>query len=196
LFADDPDSAAGNFPATSDAIAAAATTSNLHLTREYLTPGLTGAPLAAARVDLVKALRTGQHLFNYVGHGGLDRLTTEGVLLSSDVSTLLNGPRVPVMTALTCLIGDTAYPTFSSIGENLVLQPDGGVAALYAPTWISYNAEAGDLGRYVWPQLAQTGGGRLGDRLLRGMRAYVAAGGDRHMLRFFALLGDPAAQVP
>jgi hypothetical protein len=42
------------------------------------------------------------------------------------------------------------------------------------------------------PQLAAPNGGRLGDRLLRGLNAYAAAGGDRQMLRFYTLLGDPA----
>ena len=151
--------------------------------------------MVQARNNLWVALRGGQRLFNYVGHGGLDRLATEGLLLASDVPNLSNGPRLPVMTALTCLITESAYPTFSSLGEELIMQRDGGVAALYGPTWLSFNAAAGELGDHLWPQLAPRTGERLGDRLLRGMQSYAAAGGDRQLLKYYALLGDPALKI-
>jgi peptidase C25-like protein len=96
------------------------------------------------------------------------------------------------MTALTCLISQFAYPTVTSLGEELVLQPDGGAAAVFAPTWLSYNGEAGELGKYLLPRLAAPGTGRLGDRVLRGLADYSAAGGPPETLRLYTLLGDPA----
>jgi hypothetical protein len=96
------------------------------------------------------------------------------------------------MTALTCLISQFAYPAVSSLGEELVLQRDGGVAALYGPTWLSHNAPATELGRYLLPRLTAPDSGRLGDRLLAGLANYAAAGGDRQMLQLYTLLGDPA----
>lgn len=72
-----------------------------------------------------------------------------------------------------------------------MLQRDGGVAALFGPTWLSHNAPASELGRYLLPQLSAPNGGRLGDRLLRGLAAYAAAGGDRQTVRVYTLLGDP-----
>lgn len=186
LVADDADSG-GDFAATSGALAAALPP-GLALTRV----DLAGAgQLADSRARLQDALRQGQGLFNYVGHGGLDRLASEGLLLTSDVPALGNAPRVPVMTALTCLIAQFAYPSLSSLGEELVLRSDGGAAALYGPTWLSQNAPAGELGRHLLPRLAEPEG-RLGDRLLRGLADYTAAGGDRETLRTYVLLGDPA----
>jgi len=145
-----------------------------------------------SRARLQSALRQGQALVGYVGHGGLDRLTSEGLLTSADVPGLGNAPRLPVMTALTCLISQFAYPSVSSLGEELVLQGDGGTAALFGPAWLSHNGPAEDLGRYLLPQLSAPGSGRLGDRLLRGLAAYAAAGGDRDTLKLYTLLGDPA----
>jgi hypothetical protein len=127
-----------------------------------------------------------------VGHGGLDRITSEGLLLTSDVAQLGNGSRAPVMTALTCLIAQFAYPSVGSLGEELVLRGDGGVAALFGPTWLSHNGDAGELGRLLLPRLAAPGSGRLGDRVLRGLNDYAAAGGSRETLRVYTLLGDPA----
>lgn len=184
LAADDADSG-GDFAATSSALAAALPP-GLAMTRVDL-----AGQLADSRAHLQDALRQGQGLFNYVGHGGLDRLASEGLLLTSDVAALGNAPRVPVMTALSCLIAQFAYPSVTSLGEELVLRSDGGVAALYGPTWLSQNAPAGELGRHLLPRLAEPAGGRLGDRLLRGLADYAAAGGDRGTLRTYVLLGDP-----
>jgi hypothetical protein len=190
LAADDAD-LGGDFPATSDALASAMAP-GLALTRVYQAASSTSEQMAASRSQLQAALGQGQAIFNYVGHGGLDRLTSEGLLLTSDVPRLGNGPRLPVMTALTCLIAQFAYPSYSSLGEELVLQGDGGVAALFGPTWLSHNASASELGRVLLPPLTAAGGGRLGDRLLRGLAAYAGAGGDRQTLKLYTLLGDPA----
>ncbi|HEY3571399.1 MAG TPA: C25 family cysteine peptidase [Thermoanaerobaculia bacterium] len=191
LFAAGPADLGGDFPATSDTLAGLVP-AGLGLTRVYLPGSPSPAQVQASRSQLQTALRQGQVLFNYVGHGGLDRLTSEGLLTTADVAQLGNAPRVPVMTALTCLISQSAYPSVSSLGEELVLQGNGGTAALFGPTWLSHNGPAGDLGRYLLPQLSAPGGGRLGDRLLRGLSAYAAAGGDRETLRVYTLLGDPA----
>jgi hypothetical protein len=184
LVADDADTG-GDFAATSGVLAAALPP-GLALTRVDL-----AGQTAESRARLGDALRQGQGLFNYVGHGGLDRLASEGLLLTSDVAGLGNAPRVPIMTALTCLIAQFAYPSVTSLGEELVLRSDGGAAALYGPTWMSQNAPAGELGRHLLPRLAEPAGGRLGDRLLRGLADYTAAGGDRETLRTYVLLGDP-----
>jgi len=194
LAADDAD-AAGNFPASSDLLAAGLP-AGLSLTRVYVPPSPDATQMQATREQLQGALRQGQSLMSYVGHGGLDRLDSEGLLLTTDVPQLGNAPHLPMLTALTCLISQFAYPTVSSLGEDLVMQPDGGVIALYGPTWLSYNAPASNLGLSLLPQLSASGGGRLGDRLLRGINAYAATpGSDRRMLRLYTLLGDPALNL-
>ncbi len=190
FVADDPD-AAGDFHQSSETLVTSLS-SGLNLSRIYLPAAPTSAQIQASRQELLNALGSGQVLFNYIGHGGLDRLASEGLLLTSDVPQLGNTPRLPVMTALTCLISQFAYPQVSSIGEEIVLQRDGGAAALFGPTWLSFNSLAGELGTRLLPQLSAAGGGRLGDRVLRGLAAYAAAGGDRQTLRVYTLLGDPA----
>lgn len=192
LVADDAD-LGGDFPAAREALAGGLP--GLALTRIDVDP----ARMQASRSELQSALRDGQLLMSYVGHGGLDRLSTEGLLLTSDVAGLGNGPRLPVMTALTCLISQFAYPTVTSLGEELVLRANGGAIAVYGPTWMSHNTPASALGGFLLPELAAPAGARLddrlGDRLLRGLDAYATAGGDRKMLRLYTLLGDPALRI-
>ncbi len=189
LFAADDADPGGDFPAASQALAGTLPP-GLALSRVTADP----AQIQVSRSQLQAALRQGQVLMSYVGHGGLDRLDSEGLLLTADVAQLGNAPRLPVLTALTCLISQFAYPTVTSLGEELVLRSDGGAIAVFGPTWLSYNTPATALGGHLLPQLATSanGAGRLGDRLLKGLSAYAAAGGDRKMLRLYTLLGDPA----
>ncbi|MFL6194088.1 MAG: C25 family cysteine peptidase [Thermoanaerobaculia bacterium] len=189
LVSDDTDQG-GNFAATNDVLAGALG-SSLAISRVDLPSGASSAQVQDSRSGLFNALREGRSLVNYVGHGGLDRITVEGLLLSTDVPALGNGPRLPVMTALTCLISQFGYPSVSSLGEELVLEPNGGVAALFGPTWLSYNGAAEGLGRSLLPRLAATDGGRLGDRVVRALAEYAAQGGDPQMLKVYVLLGDP-----
>jgi hypothetical protein len=42
---------------------------------------------------------------------------------------------------------------------------------LYGPTWLSHNGEAERLGDALAPELSKQNGGRLGDRLVRGLDA-------------------------
>ena len=82
------------------------------------------------------------------------------------------------MTALTCLISQFAYPSVTSLGEELVLRADGGAIALFGPTWLSHNGPTTSSAGFLLPRLAAPGGGRLGDRVLRGLNDYAAAGGE------------------
>jgi hypothetical protein len=133
---------------------------------------------------------------NFVGHGGHDRLATEGLLLTGDVAGLGNGSRLPVVTALTCLVSQYAYPSVTSLGEELVVHGDGGAAAVFGPTWLAHNSDSGELGRYLMPELTAGGSDRLGDRVLRALSAFAAAGGEPSLLRLYTLLGDPATRSP
>src|SRR4029079_13789357 len=60
--------------------------------------------LAGARSALFGDLAAGTAFLNYLGHGGLDRLSSGGLLDSQDVPGLQNGPRLPVLTAMTCVV--------------------------------------------------------------------------------------------
>jgi hypothetical protein len=193
LVADNADQG-GDFPATSEIVAAPLVLAGRRLDRIYLPAPAGEADVAAGRAALLAALREGRGLVNYVGHGGLDRLASEGLLTIPDLGALDNGARLPVFTALTCNIGLFAYPGFSSIGEELVLLPGGGAVALFAPSGLSFNGEAAQLGARLLERLAG-GTGLLGDRTLAGLRAHAAAGGDRGAVRSYNLLGDPGLRL-
>ncbi|HWR97171.1 MAG TPA: C25 family cysteine peptidase, partial [Candidatus Methanoperedens sp.] len=189
-LADDADRA-GDFPADSDRIAALAppalTVNRIHL----------GAlTLAAARAGLFAAVRDGAGLVNYVGHAGYDVLATEGLLTSADVDLLENAARPTVLTAMTCLAGDFAFPGSPGLAELLVRRETGGAAAVWAPTGLSVNDPAVRLAEgFYAAAFAGTDAVRIGDVVLAAQRAYEQARNPAALLRIYVLLGDPAMRL-
>jgi len=153
--------------------------------------------LAGARAALFQGLADGAALFDYVGHGGLDRLASGGLLDDSDVPGLTNGPRLPVLTAMTCVINRFAVPGIRSLGELLVDQPGGGAAAVWAPTGLSFSGEAPLLAERFYRLTADptADGLRLGDLLLKSLAQFQTLGGSRSMLQIYTLMGDPALKL-
>jgi hypothetical protein len=173
---------------------AAQVPAGLQVSKDYLPPGAGQAQVDAARLQLLGAFDNGGVLINYMGHGGLDRLATPGLLTLGDVAQLTGGPRSPVLVALTCNIAHFAFPGFRFLGEELIVQPGGGAIAVYAPTGLSYDGPAVQLGQHVLPALLAAPGTVLGDAILRGVRGYAATG-DLTLLPAYNLLGDPVLAI-
>ncbi|HEV2844158.1 MAG TPA: C25 family cysteine peptidase, partial [Thermoanaerobaculia bacterium] len=169
FLADAPDRGA-DFAAESERIAG-------HLSPDYTVDriDLSSMPVASARGLLTAAIHRGAALLNYVGHGGLDRLSGAGLLTSADVPGLGNGERLPVVTAMTCTINRFAVPGVPSLGELLAKAPNGGAAAVWGPSGLSSSGQA----RLLAERFYRSGeGARLGDRILRAIREYRELGGD------------------
>jgi len=115
------------------------------------------------------------------------------LLTTADVGLLNGGARSPILTALTCNIAHFAYPGYRFLGEDLVLRAGGGAMAVYAPSGLSYDGPAVQLGQQLFPSLlgAPT---LIGDAIQRGIRGFAAVG-DRSLVRVYNLLGDPALAV-
>ena len=159
---------------------------------------LDSPPPAGARPTLLADLQSGVGLVNYVGHGGLNQLSSSGLLLTSDAAGLGNGPRQPVLTALSCTINRFEIPGFLSLGSAFVAQPGGAAAAVWAPSGVSVSDAAKLLGQEFYLELGRgqgTSPQRLGDVIQRTLRDFAAAGGNPDVLRIYELLGDPALLV-
>ncbi|MEM7396514.1 MAG: C25 family cysteine peptidase [Verrucomicrobiota bacterium] len=131
---------------------------------------------------------------NYYGHGGLRRFSHEGLLTSDDVAGLKNGRRLPVVTAMTCIIGRFGVPGTDAIGEDLVLHPHGGAIAVWAPTGLSRNQFAAPLSKAFAQYLASADEPILG----RGIQQAIeqqAAQSRKYILQIYTILGDPALKI-
>jgi hypothetical protein len=190
LLADNPD-AAGDFPHQSDEVGAI--WGGLSQQKIYLSEMTS----TAARAALATAWNEGARLINFVGHGGVTQLAAEGLLRVSDVPALSNGDRLPIFSALTCVVGRSDIPNVESLAEALVTAEDGGAVAVFAPSGVSLSGAAHELNLLYAAALAAADPGTpLGDIVLDALGAFGAGGAVRSMLDAYGITGDPAVLVP
>jgi hypothetical protein len=159
-------------------------------TQRVILPGDTGNNTALMRSLLLSNLNLGADLFCYLGHGADDRLGNAGYLTSADVPALTNASHLPLVSAMTCLVGFFAEPGYNCLAETLVLTNTGGIAVLSA-SGLSLNHEATELNLAFLTALISGRPGRLGDFVRQAMVDYD------QKPRFtpasmYGILGDPA----
>ncbi|MBC2715750.1 MAG: hypothetical protein HF978_10620 [Desulfobacteraceae bacterium] len=186
MVADNPDDG-GDFPAASNAVAEI-------LPTEYLAEKiyLSEYPIEEAHQLILDEINDGALLLNYLGHAGLDRLAQEGMLLSNDVAFLENNKKLPIVTAMTCVVGRYAIPGFDSLAELLVLHEGGGAIATWSPTGLSFNELSVILNKNFFHSLFTDEEKILGDVVLKALESYYQTGKPPYMMDIYNLLGDPA----
>ncbi|MDH3404116.1 MAG: C25 family cysteine peptidase, partial [Acidobacteriota bacterium] len=190
LLADNPDTA-GDFPLQSDVVASLLTAYDQKLV--YLSE----MGIDDARAALQESWNAGVQLINYVGHGGVTQAAAEGLVRATDVGLLANGDRLPVVSALTCIVGRSDVPNLESLAEALVLDADGGAIAVWAPTGISFGGAAHTLNvLYAEAIAAAAPDTPLGEIVLQTLAGFEALGGSPEMLDAYAIAGDPAVALP
>ena len=153
---------------------------------------LNSIDLASARRRMIDALNSGQAFMNFIGHGGSMALGNRGLLRVSDLESLANGARLPVITAQTCLAGQFGFPGVDGIGELLLLRPDRGAIAVWSASGLSINDQARLLGEDFYRGAFENGERVIGDTILEAQRRYADDEGDDYLLDIYNLIGDPA----
>jgi hypothetical protein len=151
-----------------------------------------------ARQDILDSLNSGALFVNFLGHAKLMQMGNgAGLLRSTDVPNLTNGHRLPVLSAMTCALGRFDRVFFDTLSERLVLAPDGGVIALWAPTGFAFNEDGLLLGSGFLPLTLESPGLALGDAIRATLEAYleVAEEPRAHVPYTYTLLGDPAIRL-
>jgi hypothetical protein len=192
LVADNPD-LGGNFFAASETAAEILDAGGFAIERIFLEPD----QVAAMRRRLLDNLNIGTGLVHYIGHAGTDRLTQEGLLRMTDLGQLSDSGRPSVVLAWTCVANRFEIPGTLCLGESLVLRPEGGAVAVWAPTGISRNPEACALDRRFLQNLSEAAGQGmpLGEIILRSCEEFAEDGNPSYILRMYSLLGDPAIRM-
>lgn len=144
---------------------------------------------AGLKDDILKSLDAGTLLFFYFGHGNVERWS-ESFFHASDVPSLANAGRLPVMCMLTCLSGYFAVPWKECLAEELVRTANGGVSGCIAPTAANYPSEHLILGQGVARWFFA--GATLGQCLAEAKLSCYSRGLSQSFLRGFVLIGDPA----
>jgi hypothetical protein len=189
MLADNPDDA-GDFPQDSKYLASlfpGYTVELIHLP-DFST-------VEKARQKILEGINNGAVLVNYIGHAGLDRLANEKLLWTGDVPALQNWDRLPLVTAMTCIVGRFSIPGLDTLAEALVLKSNGGAAAVWAPTGASLNNLARQLAEKFFIAAFQAGEKTLGKAVQKALADYNTLGEPPFMLYIYTLLGDPALEI-
>ena len=191
LAADNSDNG-GAFSVDSDRLAAVLPPS-LTISKAYLD----GISVDDARNLLFGGFSNGALLVNYTGHAGVHQLATEGLLVDTDVPALVGtGPNLPILSLLTCVVGQYALPGIDSLGEALTMAAAGGAVAVFAPTTMEDNDDSVLLGTLFAEGLFDPSHSVvLGDVVRRAQSAGKQQGLTAPLLRTYNLLGDPALRV-
>ncbi|MCG8459185.1 MAG: C25 family cysteine peptidase, partial [Holophagales bacterium] len=187
LVADNPD-AGGEFDADMQDLEASLPT-GLAVTRIELA----GDPLAARQL-LLQGLESGAGWTSWAGHGAIDRMGDEGVLVTTDAPGLANAGRPTLLTAFSCNIARYELPGFTSLAEELVVA-EGGAVAVWAPSGLTLHPDSLAAQRLL-AGAAFTGEHRtLGELLLtvgRGFSKEALLASDHEV---YQLIGDPALEL-
>jgi hypothetical protein len=180
LFASDDPDAGVSFEAAANAIASIVREQD----KQFVTLGQ--EPLATSRSRFMASWDLAPSFVHWTGHGGFDRLASEGLLTTADVASLSGN--TSALVALTCIINRFELPAHTSLGEELLLSSAGGAGAVWAPTGLAAHDASSEAGTAFYQALAR-GFFRVGD----AARFASSTTGDSSGL--FVLLGDPALQI-
>ncbi|MCB1070378.1 MAG: carboxypeptidase regulatory-like domain-containing protein, partial [Kiritimatiellae bacterium] len=147
----------------------------------------------AARDQWIGHLNSGYELGLYIGHGTVQRMAEEGLLLNSDVSGLGNQSSAGVVGAFGCLMGVHGMPGTVSVGEQLVLSAGGASAVIGSGTMVN-SADSQLIAESLVAATYQQGVARLGDAWLNA-KAQATAAGRSQVAEAYQLLGDPATAM-
>jgi hypothetical protein len=159
---------------------------------------LISPPAGASGTDqqIVDRLQRGDLLVAYFGHGSLNMWGKDRLFTAQDVARLTNMRQLPVILNLTCLTGLFTHPQTESLAEALLWQPDGGAAAVLAPTSLTLPTDQSLLYKPFVQAMLENPSGSLGDFLLSARRQIpMDAPGRRDVMETFLLFGDPALQM-
>lgn len=177
-----------NFQQISDDLAANFLPDAYQVEKIYL--GQVDDPNAA----VMQSIDKGVGVVTYVGHGSMNVWAQEKILRTEDASVLDN-KALPFMMTMTCLVGYFHHPQATSMGEELLFNPRGGVVAAFVPTSESLASDQSELASNLYIHL-------FGDAPTVGeaiMEAKQDLSAERDLMQdlieTFTLLGDPALRL-
>ncbi|MCK4807405.1 MAG: hypothetical protein KAT09_07150, partial [Candidatus Aegiribacteria sp.] len=147
-----------------------------------------------ARESFIETFNRGFLLLLYQGHGAANQIAHEVMMLGEDVSSLVNGHRLPVSFWATCDVGHFDDPGSDAIGETLVYHPAGGCISSVAATRGTYGSSNYLYFRSVIDSLCQHEDLTVGDAVWQSKLALSGAYSLNN--RFYVMFGYPDMPLP
>ena len=165
----------------------------IYLPAYQRTTSSSGTDYPDARKDLNSALQEGVLLLDYAGHGASNNIAHEQLITVSQARQLRMS-HLPVWILASCNVSRWDNDE-ESLGEALLLNPNGGAAAVISATREVYMSNNRYLNRQMFSNLCQQQEDgtpyRLGDMLKQAKRALTS---DANKLSY-GLLGDPSMSL-
>jgi hypothetical protein len=152
---------------------------------------LNAETLESARERLLSMWQGPLSWVSYLGHAGLDRLATEGLLTSADVPALAQMQSTPVVLGWTCNMVRFDIPGFFSLGEQLVTE--GTSAGVFSATGWSNHVDTDALRTAFTQAVFASDAETIGEAMIRAHQAASDAPVPLH--RVYMFLGDPALRL-
>lgn len=150
-----------------------------------------------AKAALNRAIFRGVLVVTYLGHGGKNGWAQERVLEISDIVNWNNQDKLPLFLTATCSFTGYDDPTFTTGGEETILNPRGGAIALLTTVRAVYANQNAELTDATLKELFTKENGRyrrLGDVMLAAKNSFTNTSIITNS-RKFALIGDPATRI-
>lgn len=150
-----------------------------------------GYTFPKAHDALLNMLDEGALIVNYSGHGGVKGITDEKVFTVTDAMNLNNFNKLPFWYTGTCELGRFDEPNYTSLGEQLIINKNGGAFAMITTTRVTQASVTASFARKMYNNMFNVDAPfrPLGDifRLTKsdGLSTYYS----------YALFGDPAMQI-
>lgn len=147
---------------------------------------------------LVKSFNKGVGIVNFFGHGGPNLWSHERLFHLSDLSLVRNSTQIPLITCASCDNAWISYPmppVNESMGELLVLKPDGGAIGLFGPVSGASPYEHSTLVQSLMEAVLREQLRRTGDATFYAKNIYYATTRSSSIPEQYLLLGDPTVDL-
>jgi len=151
-----------------------------------------------AKAALNRAIFKGVLAVTYLGHGGERGLAQERVLEISDVVNWNNMDKLPLFITATCSFTGYDNPTFTTAGEETLLNPRGGAIALMTTVRAVFARQNADLTQATLEELFQkntNGRYRTLGEVMRQAKNKLTNPSTTTNSRKYSLIGDPAMRL-
>ena len=146
----------------------------------YYKPGATRA--------FINEINSGTAVVNWFGHGSANQLADEVLFSKSDITTLNNNKRYPIISLFSCSIGKFDNPNDDCLASMLVRQPRAGAIVVLSSTRSVFSSNNDKLAQYFLEALFDPDGHATVGAALQTAK-YKFYNGDN---RFYITLGDPS----
>lgn len=160
------------------------------------TPGGDRYPDVNEAIDL--NMQKGALTFTYMGHGGQNGWSQERVLSINQAQSYRNLDNLPLFITATCSFASYDEPGFTSAGEHLLLNPNGGAVALMTTVRAVYSGSNERLTKAVLKLLYEPDAPGIYPsfaEVLRRAKNENAIDTVDNNARKFTLLGDPSQKL-